>query len=543
MFLLGSRRARRWLSLFLLTPCAGCGLGAAPDPMPGVWTTGADAIGPHGATLSGRVVANETSGLLSFWFGGDPTLAIHYERWPYLSFPGVGIADPIHYSADNRGRDYSLGVAGLVPGWTYRYQAVATRSGGAEAFGEIRSFTTTAEFEPSWFRILAPGAAGDAAPSLVALGQGFAVFGWSWSWFAYGVAFDDAGELRWQRSWGVPTETPPAPRSSANGCLITLRWRLGPVPSPEFATALTRLDGDGAVVWQREIPQWVGSGGATADGGAVATIRAPLEVARWNPGGALAWSKGTVATGEALTAFELADGAIAVVGKYAHYAGLSNTIPVDLRTAAGVLLWRRLLFASGSESAHAAEPVPGGGLIVVGDTWIGSSRMPLIVRIARNGSLSWAVRLVDEIGPATGVAVCADGGFLVAGVGAPNFGSTYGAYAWLCRFDAGGSLLWSSRFPGPFLGQARAIELSGGRHALAAPMEIGYQSFGMGVLCIGADHRAGGVGQDVTLVAEPAALIAEDPMWTDHALPLPANVPGTHPSVPIDLTALQPYQD
>jgi hypothetical protein len=511
--------------------------------MPEVWTTGVDAIGPHGATLHGRVVANETSGVLSFRFGGDPTLALHYERWPYLSFAGVGIADPIQYSADNRGRDYSLGLAGLVPGWTYRYRAVATRSGGAEALGEVRSFTATAAFEPSWFRVLAPGAAGEAAPSLVSLGQGFAVFGWGWSWLAYGVAFDDAGELRWQRCWDVATEAPPAPRSSANGCLITLRWRLGPAPSPNFATALTRLNGDGEVIWQREIPQWVGSGGALADGGAVATVRTPLEVARWNSAGALAWSVGTLAIGEALTAFELADGAIAVVGKYARYAGLSHTIPVDLRAADGNLLWRRVLFASGFEAAHAAEPVPGGGMVLAGDTWIGSARMPLIARIARNGSLSWAVRLANEIGPATGVAVCADGGFLVTGVGAPTTGSTYGAYAWLCRFDGGGSLLWSSRFPGPFLGQARAVELSGGRYALAGPMEIGYQNFGMAVLCIGADRRAGGVGQEVALVAEPADLVTEDPLWADHVVTLPASVPGTYPSASIDLTALQPYHD
>lgn len=533
------RRPRCTRSALLALLLGACGPGAAPSPMPAVTTLFADGIGPHGATLHGRVNANDTSGQLGFRFGGDPTLAIHYDRWPYLTIPGVGLAAPIHYSPDYRGLDYAIAVSGLVPGWTYRYCAVATEAGGAFTLGEIRSFTTTAEHEPSWFRVLAPGRADTAAPSLVALGDGFAVFGWSWTWLAYGVAFGDDGELRWQRCWNAPVETSPAPRAAGQGCLITLRWRLGPVPSPDFATALTRLDADGRVVWQREVQHWIGSGGATADGGAVATVRAPLEVARWTADGTLAWSAGSAATGEALSAFELADGSIAVVGKYAAYAGFYNTIPIDVRTADGQLAWRRLLFVAGSESAHAAEPVPAGGLVVAGSTWVGALQMPLLVRVARDGSLPWAVRLPGELGPATGVAVCADGGFLLAGVGTPTLGTTFGAYAWVCRFDAGGALLWSARYPGSFVGQARAVELTGGRVALAAAMEIGYQRFGMAVLCIGPDHRAGTVGESSALTAEPQALVAEDPLWADHALTLPASHAGEHPSVPIVVTALQ----
>lgn len=529
---------RSLLRVALALPLAGlavsCGQGQqAPTPRPSVITVGASGLTAHRAVLQSQVVWNGTTGGADFRIGGAPDLLIS-GRWPYLDLPGAGLG-AVTSGPSSLNQPYSCEVTGLVPGYSYRFQAMATNPDGGESRGAVLGFTTPPAAESTWARVFFPTQAG----GLVPLGDGFAVIGGGWGDRIWGVAYDGAGALRWQRSWVPGNEAGQAPRATAAGLQFVSRRRLTSQPGPsDWESLVTRLDGSGAVIWQRSFARWLTAGGPTADGGAVlmggdATGALLLRLAA---NGTVAWTTANDSGADPLPPFELAGGRVAAVGRSVTLAGRYG-VPVQVRAADGTLAWRRVYALSGTDSlAEVAEPAADGGLLVAGSHW-SPGQVPLALRLAPDGSLRWALRLAGEAGTATGASATADGGWLLAGIG--NLGTTASRYAWVAKVDDAGQILWARRYPAPFSVQARALELSGGRIALAGELEVGYGVRGVAVLLIGADGRAAGLGAEAALAVEALALAASEPAWTDRIPGFPGSGPGADPGQVINLTAVQ----
>ncbi|WP_257303894.1 PQQ-like beta-propeller repeat protein [Geothrix campi] len=522
--------------LILGLACA-CGGGkATPQPTPSVSTGAADGLTPHAAVLHGQAAGNGTSGNASFRFGGDPALGIVYDRGPYLNLPGVGVEPSVSYPSGGPAMDYQASLTGLVPGWTYSYQAVARTSDYSEVLGAIRTFTTPTAAEPSWIRIFLPG----SQPALVSLGTGFAVRGGFWGSPTWTMAFDGAGNRQWQRLGAAGDEALPLARSLGTSFLAVSRARKVATPTPvDWNSEVLRVDGSGAALWQHSLSGWLGLGAPTADGGAQLMGdlgQGPVWV-RLAASGSVAWAASNDAGFDPLALLELEGGTVAFVGRSVMLPGWHSGIPVEVRKADGALAWRRVIWGGG-EHAEAAEPAPGGGLVLAGQTWAGAQAGPLVARLASDGTLLWSVMLTGEVGPASGLAPAGDGGWLVSGAG--DLGTPDTRYAWVAKLDTAGQWLWATRFFGKFQTPVPVLARTGGGFVLAAQVEVGYNTFGVGVILADAARRAGGAGTDVTLAATPVTSTVDLPTWADRAVVFPPFTAGGTPLRTTNLTAVQP---
>lgn len=513
-----------------------CGGGASkPTPAPSVSTGGADGLTPHAAVLHGQAAGNGTSGSASFRFGGDPALGIAYDRWPYLDLPGVGMGPSVSYPSGGPAQDYQTDLTGLVPSWTYSYQAVARTSEAWEVTGAVRTFTTPAAIEPSWIRVFLPG----GSPALVGLGTGFAVRGGSWGSPTWTVAFDSDGNRLWQRLGASGNEALPLARSLGSSFLGVSCARKVANPSlADFSSEVQRVDGTGGAAWQQSLSGWLTLGTPTADGGAQVLGnlgQGPVWV-RLTTTGSVAWAASNDAGFDPLALLELEGGTSVFVGRSVGTSGTHPGIPVEARAADGTLAWRRVLWGAGGERAEAAEPAPGGGLMLAGYTW-STVQEPLVVSLASDGSVLWSVKLTGEVGSATGLAPAGDGGWLVAGAG--NLGTMDTRYAWVAKLDAAGQVLWATRFPGKFQAPVLALARPGGGLVLATQVDVGYNTLGVGVILADAARRAGGAGNDVALAATPVALSVDLPAWADRAVAFPRFTAGGTSLKATNLTAVQ----
>ena len=513
-----------------------CGGGkSVPQPAPSVTTGAADGLTPHSAVLHGRATGNGTSGSASFRFGGDPALGITYDRWPYLDLPGVGMGPPVSYPSSGPALDYQGSLTGLVPGWTYSYQAAAWTNDSLGVWGSVRSFTTPTAAEANWIRVLLPG----GSPALVALGSGFAVRGGSWGSPTWTAAFDGNGNLQWQRLGPAGDEVTPMARPSGSGFLTVSRARKVANPTPvDWNSQVLRVDGTGAATWQRSLSSWLGTGAPTADGGALllGDLGQGLVWVRLSASGTVAWATANDSAMDPLTLLELEGGAVANVGRSVRLSGSHDGIPVEVRAADGTLTWRKVLWRADGEHAEAAEATPGGGLVLAGFTW-GLLQEPLVVNLAADGSVLWSIKLTGEVGTATGLAPSGDGGWLVSGAG--NLGTMDTRYAWVAKLDATGQFLWGTRFFGKFQSPARVLARSGGGLVLATQADVGYNTLGVGVILADAARRAGGHGTDVSLTATPVTLTVDLPSWANRAVAFPGFTAGGASLITTNLTALQ----
>ncbi len=423
-----------------------------------------------------------------------------------------------------------------MPGWTYGYQALVRTEVGAIRLGEVRSFTTAAAAEPSWMRVFLPG----TLPGLVALGSGFAVRGGSWGSPTWTTAFDGDGALRWQRLGPTGDEVGSGARPAQGGCLAVFRGRTSNSPTPsDWHSEVWLMDGSGTVVWQWSVPRWLSVAAPTADGGAllVGDLGEGPVWMRLRSTGSLAWAATHDAGLEPMAVLELEGGALAFVGRSVRLPGSRDGIPVEVRTAEGTVAWRRTFSRTEGERAEAAEPTPDGGLLIAGDTWEGPLWEPLALRLDPNGSVVWSVKVAGEHGPATGLSPSGDGGWLLAGAG--NEGNLDTRYAWVAKLDADGRLLWATHFPGKFQSPVRVLGLAGGRFVLAAQVDVGYNTFGVGVIFADAARRAGGAGVDVTRSAPPVTLTVDTPLWSDRAVAFPPFTSGGQPLQPTNVAAVR----
>ena len=520
--------------LAVLVTCGG--RPAPPQPTPSVVTGEADGLTPHAVVLHGQATGNGTSGSASFRFGGDPALTRAFDRWPYLDFPGVGVGAPVGYPAGGPAVSYQSSLTGLVPGWTYYYQAVAQTLDYLVSRGEIRTFTTPATVEPTWFRVLLGG----GTPALVGLGTGFAVRGGSWGSPTWTAAFDGEGHLQWQGLGAAGDEATPQVRSTGTGLLTVSRARKVPLPTPmDWTSAISRVDATGKVTWQQNLSGWLGPGGPTADGGAqvLGDLGQGLVWVRLTASGGVAWARANDSGQDPLALLELEGGALACVGRSVRIGGTHDGIPVEVRTASGTLAWRRILWRADGERAEAVEPVPGGGLVLAGVTWAGPLDEPLVAGLGPDGALIWAVRLVGERGSATGLAATGDGGWLVSGAGVLAGDGT--RYAWVARLDAVGQCLWGTRFYGRFQLPVRVLARPGGGFVLAGYIESGYNTYGTGIVLTDGSRRAGGAGVDLSYAGTPVAITADVPAWADRSVVFPAFSAGAAPLRATNLTAVQ----
>lgn len=520
-----------------LAVALGCGASRyVPPPSPSVFTVGADGLTAHGALLHGQVTSNGTSGSVSFRFGGDPALGLSSGQWPYLVLPGVGLESPVSYPSGGSATRFQSTLSGLVPGWTYSYQAVAQTNDYQTVLGQIATFTTPLAAESSWIRVLLPG----GSPALVGLGSGFAVRGGTGGAPTWTVAFDGNGSLQWQRLGTSGDGMTPQAQVSDSGFLTVSRVRKATSPTTaDWNSEVQRVDGAGAVTWQRSLPQWLGTGAPLADGGAqvLGDLGQGLVWVRLTPSGDIAWAAANDSGTDPLTLLELAGGTVAYVGRSVRLAGSHDGIPVEVRAANGTLAWRRVLWRADGEHAEAAEPAVGGGLVLAGYTFAGPLQEPLVVRLAADGAVLWSVKLAGEVGTATGLAPAGDGGWLVCGAG--NLGNMDTRYAWVAKLDAAGQSLWATRFSGKFQAPVRVLARPGGGFVLATQVEAGYNVYGVGVILADGTRRAGGMGTDATLAATAVSLTTELPTWADRAVAFPRFTAGGAPLVSTNLTAVQ----
>jgi hypothetical protein len=354
------------------------------------------------------------------------------------------------------------------------------------------------------------------------------------------VAFDGAGGLQWQRLGAAGNEVLPQARPAGSGFLSVSLARTVATPTPvDFNSEVVRVDGSGAVVWQKRLVGWLGVGGPTIEGGAhvLGNLGQGLVWARISPAGAVTWAAANDSSLDPLTLLELEGGALANVGRSVRLAGNHDGIPVEVRTADGTLAWRRVFWRADGEHAEAAEPAPGGGLMLAGYTWAGPLQEPLVVHLAADGSVLWSIKLAGEVGTATGLAPSGDGGWLVSGAG--SLGTLDSRYAWVAKLDVDGQLLWATRFSGKFQSPVRVLARPGGGFVLASQVDVGYNVQGVGVILADATRRAGGLGTDASLTSTSVTLTADQPVWADRTVVFPAFTAGGTPWGPTNLTAVR----
>ncbi len=234
---------------------------------------------------------------------------------------------------------------------------------------------------------------------------------------------------------------------AANACVTA------PCPQctalPCLSIILLRLDGNGAVVWQKVYA--AGSAGCTV----VAALCIPGPEALQTP-----------------------DGGFVVEGTVANVCGVGIATSAALVfkvDTTGSLVWQKALCGDGIATASSIDLTSDGGIVLAGSTNTAVRSQgdlagtALVLKLDSAGSLIWQRTYAGALSvcttqfppPPNSIYLCSpyigtratsirqtsDGGFVVAGETTGGFD----AVAWLLKLDSGGNIVWQNSYPGSTL--------------------------------------------------------------------------------------------
>lgn len=245
---------------------------------------------------------------------------------------------------------------------------------------------------------------------------------------SYGAGSDDAfligvdavSEMQWQQTFGEASNDRARALISLSEGGFALAGYTYSYVSRSTDALLVKTGPTGAQVWARSY------GGPLAQGGH-AVARAP-------------------------------DGGYLVAGYAATVSPGTNDVYVLKTDSTGNSIWSKTYGGAEVDEAHAVCAAPGGGYIIVGDTWsygAGSADIYML-KIDENGSLAWQKTFggaADERGNA--VAPTRDGGYIIAG---RTFSFGAGLLdMYLIKTDGGGNLVWQKTLGGTSSDEACAV--------------------------------------------------------------------------------------
>ncbi|MBW2262142.1 MAG: hypothetical protein JRG91_09235 [Deltaproteobacteria bacterium] len=318
-------------------------------------------------------------------------------------------------------------------------------------------------------------------------GGGFVLAGWTESFDEAGgdawiVRLDAGGGIVWQRSYGgAQFDEARSIRTTSDGGFVVAGTTESFGVGTDGAMWVLKLDGDGAVDWQKTIAGGGGSSIAIAGGGGYFVAgstsvhgagSSDAWVVKLDADGAVDWQNTYGGTqNDVAYAVEATDDDGCVVSGWTSVGTLFAQIWVMKLAADGSVTWSKSYGGTGDggEDARAVRQTSDGGYIVVGWTMsFGAGDADVwVLKLDSAGDVQWQ----NTYGGASadrgfGVNQTSDGGYLVAGR-TESFGAG-GADMWLLKLQSDGTPDWQRAYGSSYDEQARdAFETSSGWYVVA----------------------------------------------------------------------------
>jgi hypothetical protein len=232
-----------------------------------------------------------------------------------------------------------------------------------------------------------------------------------------------------------------------------------------------KLDENGDIVWEKTFGgsaadsvasiDEVSPGGGYVMAGRTESFGAGVKGDAWALGldsdGNVEWQRkyGTVGGGEGAACIrQVGSGGFVGAGyTYSFGAGNGDFWVFNLSTGGGII-WEKTYGGTDIDRANDIQPTPGGGSIVVGDSYSfevsgGAGYDVWVLKLDWLGNIEWQKAYGTAAWDyAHSVDVTWDGGYVVAGTTAPP-GATAARDAWVMKLDADGNIVSQNIFRGP----------------------------------------------------------------------------------------------
>ena len=276
------------------------------------------------------------------------------------------------------------------------------------------------------------------------------------------IRSDSLGAILWQKKIGQSTYTSgEAIVATADGGAVVLAVELGDTPE-DYDTRLVKLGPQGEVEWSRTYGSygwdWPNHLIETTDGGYLIcgwtdsrhAGGGDLWLVKTDSLGDMQWEHryGGPAYEEGNHILATADGGYLVTGTTVSYSVGGEDFWILKVNAEGEIMWMRVFGGAGDDDGQFAQPVPGGGFVVLGSTTsYGQGKSDIwLIRLTDEGNIVWSHTFGGaerEWGAALAIGkegMVVIGTTLSSGAGQSDI--------WALKVSHAGEKLWSRTFGG-----------------------------------------------------------------------------------------------